>query len=351
MTRLLQTIEPILWRDEQLHLLVQRVLAHTENWLTYHDSDAVAEAIKLMVVRGAPAIGVTAAYAVGLAAREAWFSAGENWQEAVEPALKRLASSRPTAVNLSWAIERMKQACGTLSKYESPEPVLLALADRIQQEDIKANRTMGQYGADLLDNDSIVLTHCNAGALATAGFGTALGVIRQGFLDGKIEHVYVDETRPWLQGSRLTAWELMQEGIPMTLQADVAAGALMASGRLDWVIVGADRIASNGDTANKIGTYSLAVLAKYHGVKVMVVAPTTTIDWSLENGNLIPIEQRMSSEVSEIGGHAIAPVEVPVSNPAFDVTPASLIDAIVTEEGVVSNPSKEKMQQLKKEDK
>ena len=350
MTRLLQTIEPILWRDEQLHLLDQRVLPHTENWLTYHDSDAVAEAIKLMVVRGAPAIGVTAAYAVVLAAREAWFSAGENWQEAVEPALKRLASSRPTAVNLSWAIERMKQACGTLSKYESPEPVLLALADRIQQEDIKANRTMGQYGADLLDNDSIVLTHCNAGALATAGFGTALGVIRQGFLDGKIEHVYVDETRPWLQGSRLTAWELMQEGIPMTLQADVAAGALMASG-LDWVIVGADRIASNGDTANKIGTYSLAVLAKYHGVKVMVVAPTTTIDWSLENGSLIPIEQRMSSEVSEIGGHAIAPVEVPVSNPAFDVTPASLIDAIVTEEGVVSNPSKEKMQQLKKEDK
>lgn len=351
MTRLLQTIEPILWSDEQLHLLDQRVLPHTENWLTYHDSDAVAEAIKLMVVRGAPAIGVTAAYAVVLASREAWFSAGENWQEAVEPALKRLASSRPTAVNLSWAIERMKQACGTLSKYESPEPVLLALADRIHQEDIKANRTMGQYGADLLDNDSIVLTHCNAGALATAGFGTALGVIRQGFLDGKIEHVYVDETRPWLQGSRLTAWELMQEGIPMTLQADVAAGALMASGRLDWVIVGADRIASNGDTANKIGTYSLAVLAKYHGVKVMVVAPTTTIDWSLENGSLIPIEQRMSSEVSEIGGHAIAPVEVPVSNPAFDVTPASLIDAIVTEEGVVSNPSKEKMQQLKKEDK
>ncbi len=165
MTRLLQTIEPILWRDEQLHLLDQRVLPHTENWLTYHDSDAVAEAIKLMVVRGAPAIGVTAAYAVVLAAREAWFSAGENWQEAVEPALKRLASSRPTAVNLSWAIERMKQACGTLSKYESPEPVLLALADRIQQEDIKANRTMGQYGADLLDNDSIVLTHCNAGFL------------------------------------------------------------------------------------------------------------------------------------------------------------------------------------------
>ncbi|BDZ73267.1 methylthioribose-1-phosphate isomerase [Methylophaga marina] len=351
MTRLLQTIEPILWRDEQLHLLDQRVLPHTEKWLTYHDSDAVAEAIKLMVVRGAPAIGVTAAYAVVLAAREAWFSAGENWKEAVEPALKRLTSSRPTAVNLSWAIERMKQACASLSKYESPEPVLLALADRIQQEDIKANRTMGQYGADLLDNDSIVLTHCNAGALATAGFGTALGVIRQGFLDGKIEHVYVDETRPWLQGSRLTAWELMQEGIPMTLQADVAAGALMASGRLDWVIVGADRIASNGDTANKIGTYSLAVLAKYHGVKVMVVAPTTTIDWLLENGSLIPIEQRMSSEVSEIGGHVIAPVEVPVSNPAFDVTPASLIDAIVTEEGVVSNPSKEKMQQLKKEGK
>jgi methylthioribose-1-phosphate isomerase len=350
LTKLLQTIEPILWRDERLHLLDQRVLPHKENWLEFHDSDAVAEAIKTMVVRGAPAIGVTAAYGVVLAAREAWFSAGENWQEAINPPLKRLAASRPTAVNLSWAIDRMKTASASLSKYESPEPALLTFAQQIHQEDVKANRTMGQYGADLLDNDSIVLTHCNAGALATAGFGTALGVIRQGFIDGKIEHVYVDETRPWLQGSRLTAWELMQEGIPMTLHADVAAGALMASGQLDWVIVGADRIASNGDTANKIGTYSLAVLAKYHGVKVMVVAPTTTIDWSIDNGSQIPIEQRTGSEVSEIDGRAIAPAEVHVSNPAFDVTPAELIDAIVTESGVVRSPSKENMKQLKSEE-
>jgi methylthioribose-1-phosphate isomerase len=192
-----------------------------------------------------------------------------------------------------------------------------------------------------------VLTHCNAGALATAGYGTALGVIRAGFESGKVKHVYVDETRPWLQGARLTAWELMQEGIPMTLQSDAVAATVMASGDLDWIIVGADRIAANGDTANKIGTYSLAVLAKYHGVKVMIAAPTTTIDWELQQGSEIPIEQRHAHEVTHMGDRAIAPLDVEVYNPAFDMTPASLIDAIVTEKGVVLNPTAETMLNLK----
>jgi methylthioribose-1-phosphate isomerase len=206
---------------------------------------------------------------------------------------------------------------------------------------------MGELGAELLNKDSVVLTHCNAGALATGGFGTALGVIRQGFSEGKISHVYADETRPWLQGSRLTVWELQQENIPVTLQAEGAAASLMASGQLDWVIVGADRITANGDVANKVGTYMLAILAKYHGVKMMVVAPTSTIDWELHDGSEIPIEQRAEQEVTMIQGHQIAPKDTVASNPAFDVTPASLIDAIVTEAGVVLAPSTETMNKLK----
>lgn len=208
---------------------------------------------------------------------------------------------------------------------------------------------MGKLGADLIDTDSTVLTHCNAGALATGGFGTALGVIRQGFADDKIKHVYVDETRPWLQGARLTAWELMQDNIPCTLQADVAAAALMASGQIDWIIVGADRIAANGDVANKIGTYSLAVLAKYHQVKVMVVAPLSTIDWQTASGKQIPIEQRPSSEVTHVANQQIAPEGINVVNPAFDVTPAELINAIVTEAGVVLSPSTSTMKNLYKQ--
>jgi methylthioribose-1-phosphate isomerase len=233
-----------------------------------------------------------------------------------------------------------------LADQYSPEEALLEEAKKLHQQDIDANKTMGRLGAELLDDNSVVLTHCNAGALATAGFGTALGVIRQGHKEGKIKHVYVDETRPWLQGARLTAWELVQEHIPMTLQADAAAALLMASGELNWVIVGADRIAANGDVANKIGTYSLAVLAKYHGVKVMVVAPTSTIDWDIPDGSLIPIEQRDSSEVTQINGEWIAPKHVQATNPAFDVTPASLIDAIVTEAGVILSPDLEKMQTI-----
>lgn len=344
------TIEPIIWRDQRLFLLDQRRLPLEQEWLDFEHAGEVANAIQKMVVRGAPAIGVTAAYAVVLAGREAWHHAGANWKQAMTAPLAILENARPTAVNLFWAIQHMRQCYRNLPDGESPETALLAEASHLHQSDIAANRAMGAAGAALLADNSVVLTHCNAGALATAGFGTALGVIRQGYQDGKIKHVYVDETRPWLQGSRLTAWELMQEGIPMTLQADSAAALLMASGKLDWVIVGADRIAANGDTANKIGTYSLAVLARYHGVKMMVVAPTATIDWDLPDGSVIPIEHRDSTEVTHIQHQQVAPDNTRADNPAFDVTPATLIDAIVTEAGVILTPDKSKMQSLKQED-
>lgn len=341
------SIQPIIWRDDALCLLDQRRLPAEQVWLKYGDSDVVAKAIKDMVVRGAPAIGITAAFGVVLAARQAWELAAVNWKQAMTAPLARLAESRPTAVNLHWAIQRMTALYETLPNNESAEQTLLKEARAIHAEDIAANHLMGQLGADLITPNSTVLTHCNAGALATGGFGTALGVIRQGYADGKIVQVYADETRPWLQGSRLTAWKLQQDNIPVTLQADGAAAALMATGKLDWVIVGADRITANGDVANKIGTYMLAILAKYHGVKVMVVAPTSTIDWQLHSGDDIPIEQRPEYEVTMINGQQLAPEGVPALNPAFDVTPASLIDAIVTEAGVILSPSTDKMLKIK----
>jgi methylthioribose-1-phosphate isomerase len=341
------SIQPINWQDDALFLLDQRRLPAELIWLEYDHPNDVAIAIKDMVVRGAPAIGITAAFGVVLAARQAWNVAGVNWKQAMTAPLARLAESRPTAVNLHWAIHRMTILYETLPDNESAEQVLLKEAQAIHAEDIAANHLMGQLGADLIDPKSTVLTHCNAGALATGGFGTALGVIRQGYADGKIVQVYADETRPWLQGSRLTAWELQQDNIPVTLQAEGAVAALMATGKLDWVIVGADRITANGDVANKIGTYMLAILAKYHGVKMMVVAPTSTIDWQLNSGDEIPIEQRPEYEVTMINGQQLAPEGVPALNPAFDVTPASLIDVIVTEAGVILSPSIEKMLKIK----
>ena len=341
------SIQPIAWREDKLHLLDQRQLPHKEEWLEYEHPNDVAKAITDMVVRGAPAIGITAAYGVVLAARQAWNIAAVNWKQAMTAPLAHLAESRPTAVNLHWAIHCMTELYQSLSDSESPEEALLKEAKNIHQQDIAANHTMGKLGADLLADNSIVLTHCNAGALATGGFGTALGVIRQGYIDGKVEHVYADETRPWLQGARLTAWELQQENIPVTLQTEGAAAALMATGKLDWVIVGADRITANGDVANKVGTYMLAILAKYHGVKMMVVAPTSTIDWQLHDGAEIPIEQRPEQEVTMINGVQIAPEGVSALNPSFDVTPANLIDAIVTEAGVVLSPSLESMKAIR----
>lgn len=340
-------IVPIKWCDDRLYLLDQRLLPQQERWNEYDDCNDVADAITDMVVRGAPAIGVTAAYAIVLAARKAWNDAGSAWQQAMQQPLEKLANSRPTAVNLFWAINRMTACYTKLANSVSPVAALLDEAIAIHEEDIAANHTMGKYGADLIDASSTVLTHCNAGALATGGFGTALGVIRQGHADGKIIQVYADETRPWLQGARLTAWELQKDNIPVILQSEGAAASLMATGKVDWIIVGADRIAANGDVANKVGTYMLAILANYHNVKMMVAAPTSTIDWELTDGSLIPIEQRSATEVTTIQGQTIAPEWVEASNPAFDVTPAELITAIVTEQGVILNPSTDAMAALK----
>jgi methylthioribose-1-phosphate isomerase len=256
-----------------------------------------------------------------------------------------LAGSRPTAVNLFWALERMARCIERVDS-DDPVPVLLAEAQAIHSEDRAANRRIGELGAELISRPTEVITHCNAGALATGGYGTALGVIRSAFQAGKVECVYADETRPWMQGSRLTAWELQYSGIPVVVQADGAAAGLMARGRIGWIIVGSDRIAANGDVANKIGTYGLAVLARHHGVRFMVAAPTSTIDMRTASGADIPIEERDSGEVLDCGGRRIGPAGVAARNPVFDVTPAGLVDAIVTERGVVEKPTPEKMRAL-----
>ncbi len=337
------TVRAIEWRDDHLLLIDQRLLPQESRYNSYDDPQAVADAIRAMVVRGAPAIGITAAYGVVLAARGRYTALGEGWRSAIAADLDLLAASRPTAVNLFWALERMRRLIATLEAGD-PTPALLAEAERIHREDVAANRRMGELGAALITAGAgELLTHCNTGSLATGGYGTALGVIRSAYAAGKVARVYADETRPWLQGSRLTAWELVQDAIPVSLLADGASAHLMKQGGVQWVIVGADRIAANGDAANKIGTYAAAVSARYHGVKFMVVAPTSTVDMSLADGSGIPIEQRAPEEVLSLAGRAIAPAGAEAWNPAFDVTPATLIDAIVTEKGVVLNPTTEKM--------
>lgn len=327
------TVQAIRWNTESGHLelLDQRVLPHTVQYLTYNNAIETAQAITDMVVRGAPAIGVTAAYGIALAA---------NNNENLAEAYLQLAASRPTAVNLFWALERMKTV--------SPQnhAALLAEAILIHKEDIQANIKMGQLGAGLIAEDSQIYTHCNAGALATGGYGTALGVIRSAFSDGKLTQVYAGETRPWLQGSRLTAWELMQDNIPVKLCAEGAAAQLFRQGNIDWLIVGADRIAANGDVANKVGTYGLALLAKHHGIKVMIAAPTSTIDMETASGEEIEIEQRCSSEMTHHKGQAVAPKDCQAINPAFDITPAELIDVIATEKGLILQPSNETVAML-----
>jgi methylthioribose-1-phosphate isomerase len=338
--------QAILWQNDRLYLLDQRVLPVEEVYLEYLSAEAAAEGIRAMVVRGAPAIGITAAFGVVLGARQAWKSAGEGWKLALEPGLAALAASRPTAVNLFWAIERMRGLIAQLADDEEPEPRLLAEAQAIHAEDVAANRAMGDLGAALIGERTRVITHCNAGALATGGYGTALGVIRSAWAAGKLEGVLADETRPWMQGARLTAWELAKDGIPVTLLTDGAAASRLALGDVGWMIVGSDRIAANGDVANKIGTYSLAVNARYHGVKVMVAAPTSTIDMQVKSGKEIPIETRDASEVLCCGGTRLGAEGAEVWNPVFDVTPAELVDAIVTEKGVVENPTPEKMAAL-----
>ncbi|HXH40156.1 MAG TPA: S-methyl-5-thioribose-1-phosphate isomerase [Thermoanaerobaculia bacterium] len=315
-------VEPIRWRGDALELLDQRLLPREVLYLSCRDAHEVAVAIRDMVVRGAPAIGVSAAFGVALAAQR-----GDD----VDAAAAELRASRPTAVNLMWALDRMLRARGAGRD-------LSAEAESMFREDVEANKRIGRYGAALLGESVTVLTHCNAGALATAGYGTALGVIRAAVEGGKRVAVFADETRPYLQGARLTAWELKQENIDVTLITDSMAGHFFQQGRFDAVIVGADRIAANGDTANKIGTYTVAVLANAHGVPFYIAAPLSTIDRNCPSGEDIPIEERSAAEVTSIGGVSIAPDGIGVRHPAFDVTPSRLISAIITDRGVLRAP-------------
>lgn len=331
------------WTGNSLKVLDQRVLPETIRFDEYTDALSVAEAITSMRVRGAPAIGIAAAYGVALSVMQHFSESEAGWETKVEDDSQKLAVSRPTAVNLFWALDKMQQVLHQQSG--TPVQAIKQAAVQIHTDDIKANQTMGELGADLIGAGNTVMTHCNAGALATGGYGTALGVIRSVHKRGETK-VYAGETRPWLQGARLTVWELAQDNIPATLIADSAAAWLMKSGELDWIIVGADRIAANGDVANKIGTYSLAVLAQQHGVKVMVVAPVSTIDFAMESGAGIEIEQRNQNELlvdCYINDESI----VSAWNPVFDVTPASLITAIVTEKGVVLEPAENGVRSLK----
>ena len=336
------TIEPVRWAHDRLELLDQTLLPMREVVRHYARWEDVADAIRTLVVRGAPAIGVAAAYGVVLAARESHAATFDALLADLENAIRGLSATRPTAVNLFWALERMRRVALGLAG-QTPQAVrvrLLAEAESIRTEDIAANRAMGVHGAALVPERARILTHCNAGALATAGYGTALGVIRAAHEQGKVALVWVDETRPVMQGSRLTAWEMVQEGIPHRLIPDVAAGSVMARGEVDMVVTGADRITANGDTANKIGTYAVAVLARHHNVPFYVAAPFSTIDPSLASGGEIPIEERDASEVRRTGTHQTAPDDSPIYNPAFDVTPAALITAIITERGVFRPPYK-----------
>jgi methylthioribose-1-phosphate isomerase len=333
-------IEPVRWAHDRLELLDQTLLPLREVVRHYARWEDVAQAIRTMVVRGAPAIGVAAAYAVVLASRESRATTFDALVADVEVAIKGLAATRPTAVNLFWALDRMRR-CMLAATGQPPAAVsarLLAEAEAIRVEDIAANRAMGGHGAALVPDHARILTHCNAGALATAGYGTALGVIRSAHEQGKVARVWIDETRPVMQGARLTAWELVSEDIPHTLIADAVAGSLMARGEVDLVVTGADRIAANGDTANKIGTYAVAVLARHHSVPFYVAAPFSTIDASLASGAEIPIEERDGAELRRTGSQQTAPEDSPVYNPAFDVTPAALITAIITERGVFRPP-------------
>ncbi len=335
------SIRAVSWTDAGITLLDQRRLPQRSETVVLGTVREVAEAIRAMVVRGAPAIGITAAYAAVLAARSRYAEDPSDWKRVVASELSLLAEARPTAVNLAWALERMKALIARIDG--APGPPLLDEARRIHAEDIEANHRMGELGAAVIENPCAVLTHCNAGALATGGYGTALGVVRSAFAAGKIKGVYADETRPWLQGARLTAWELLQDRIPVTLIADGAATHAMRQGKVGWVIVGADRIAANGDVANKIGTYGLAVSARYHRVGFMVVAPTSTVDMGTANGGEIPIEERCAGELVCLGEQQVAAAGAAAWNPVFDITPAELIDVIVTERGVVRAPNREKL--------
>jgi len=335
-------IKPIRWDSSKktLTLLDQTLLPLEEIYREYTDPGEVAAAIRDLVVRGAPAIGCAAAFGFSLAAFLYTREDPEELKSRVKDASDSLAASRPTAVNLFWALDRMNSLLDSISNQSCSriQEALEREAVDILEEDLEACMRMGDYGSELVPAGSKVLTHCNAGALATAGYGTALGVIRSAFRDGKVSMVWVDETRPVLQGARLTAWEMVKENIPATLITDNMAGSIMAAGNVDFVVVGADRVAANGDAANKIGTYSVAVLARRHNIPFVVAAPLSTVDFSLPSGESIPIEERPPDEVAGYGGLSWVPAGIHIYNPAFDVTPAELITAIVTEKGIVLPP-------------
>lgn len=320
--------------DGALELLDQRRLPQQQIWVPCHSSTDVADAIRALVVRGAPAIGISAAYGLVLAARALTGLPQPQRIAEFAQAAAQLRAARPTAVNLMWAIDRVLALCGV----DPDADRVLQEARAIEAEDLAANYRMAELGAGWIAPGSGVLTHCNTGSLATAGLGTALGVIRAGYAAGRISGVYAGETRPWLQGARLTAWELLQDGIPAQLIADGAGAWLLARGLAAWVIVGADRICANGDTANKIGTLSLAVAARRFGARTMVVAPSSTVDLATADGSAIEIEEREGRELTEIGGQPIAAPGVRAWNPVFDVTPAGLVDVLVTERGAIERP-------------
>jgi len=329
------------WTDAGLRLLDQRLLPAREEYLLLTDAPSVALAIRDLVVRGAPAIGITAAYAVVLSVQQHLQSSPVNWRPAVEREIRALAAARPTAVNLVWALERMQAALEAAG--DRPVASLLATARAIHDADIRANRRMGDAGAGLINKGDSVLTYCNTGSLATGGYGTALGVVRSAYATGKLTTVFAGETRPWLQGARLTAWELVRDAVPVTLITDNAAAFLMQRGKVQWVITGADRVAANGDVINKIGTYQLAVACRYHGVKMMVVAPLSTLDMAMSDGQQVVIEERPASEILTLAGQPVAASGATAWNPVFDVTPAGLVDYLVTEAGVIVAPDREKL--------
>jgi methylthioribose-1-phosphate isomerase len=337
----------IKWDKDKVTMIDQRKLPAEEIYVEARDYSQVAEAIEKMIIRGAPAIGVAAAYGIALGILKV--EEKENSAKKFLKICERLEKTRPTARNLFWAVERMKQIFERNRNLPLPQlkQKLISEATAIEKEDIETNKNIGDWGRALIEDGQSILTHCNAGELATAGYGTALGVIRAAFSEGKKIQVYVGETRPFLQGARLTCWELNRNNIPLTLITDNTAGFLMQKGKISLVITGADRIARNGDAANKIGTYTLAVLAKEHGLPFYIAAPLNTIDFGLSEGQQIPIEERRPEEVREIGGRYITLPQVNVFNPAFDVTPASYISAIITEKGIARSPYGKSLEELK----
>ena len=345
---MIQTLE---WTESGVVFIDQTKLPTEEVYVTCTTHQQVADVIRNMVVRGAPAIGVAAAMGIALGVKNSKATNAADLKKDFDQICEAIRQTRPTAVNLFWAIRRMTEKFEslrprTIAEIRQAQQVMIEESQRMHAEDIAANQAMGRHGATLMPSTGGVLTHCNAGALATAGYGTALGVIRAAVEAGKKIHVYADETRPFLQGSRLTAWELMKDGIPTTVISDNMAGVMMQQGKIGAIVVGADRIAANGDVANKIGTYTVAILAKEHGIPFYVAAPISTVDLATPDGGKIPIEQRNAREVTHIGGRQMTPDGVEIENPAFDVTPAKYIAAIITERGIARAPYKESLSEL-----